>query len=195
QDLGAPGAPHDVVAEPQSGAAKALHLRGDVVHHELKAVPAARSGLPAVRHGPSGRAGPPAEQEPKAAAGDVGEGGGGAGEEGEAEVSGVEGDGGIDIVDHVTDIDHRHGTIVMAPPLTRGCSSGVVGHGRTDGEDRSARRESRGGRRRGIRKRAWPSSPPVSSGPSPSPSGRTAIGSSTRSRSPSSSRATRTTRT
>jgi hypothetical protein len=39
------------------------------------------------------------------AAGDIGEGGGGVGEESEAEVLGVEVDGRLNIVDHVTDVD------------------------------------------------------------------------------------------
>jgi hypothetical protein len=61
---------------------RSIHFSGDVVHHELNAVPAARPGLAATRHGPSGRAGRPAEQEPKVATGDVGERWSGARQEG-----------------------------------------------------------------------------------------------------------------
>ena len=97
-----------------AGFAEPGDLGGDVGDEEVDAVPAAGPRLGPVGHGPPGRAGRPAEQQPQVAAGDVGEGGRGAGAHLEAEVLGVEADGGVHVVDHVADVHHlvrfRHGS-------------------------------------------------------------------------------------
>ena len=111
QDLLAARAADDVVAKRQPGGAQPLDLGGDVVDDQVDAVPAAR--LRAVR--PSGIGRPaelvgPAEQQSQPAADDVGERRRCARAQLEAEVGGVEGDGVLDVVDHVADADElvRH---------------------------------------------------------------------------------------
>src|SRR5262249_52756500 len=108
-DLLAAGAGDDLVAEAETGVTQPVHLGGDVVHDELDAVPAPGLGATAIGHGPSRGARGPAEQEAEVAPGDVGERRGRAREEREAQVIGVEGDGFVDVVDHVPDVDGAHG--------------------------------------------------------------------------------------
>ena len=74
EDLGATRTSDDVVAEPQSRRPKAIHVRREVLDDQLNAVPAARLGLTPIGHGPAGRAGSAAEQEPQVATSDIGEG-------------------------------------------------------------------------------------------------------------------------
>src|SRR5262249_49816343 len=61
----------------------------------------------------------PAEQEAEVAPGDVGERRGRAREEREAQVIGVEGDGFVDVVDHVPDVDGAHGLSFRRETETR----------------------------------------------------------------------------
>ena len=85
QDLLAAGPFDDVVAERRAGVAEPGDLGVDVVDDEVDAVPAAGSGLGAVRHRPPRRARRPGEQQPQVAALDVGERGRGARQHLEAE--------------------------------------------------------------------------------------------------------------
>src|SRR5262245_44533893 len=94
QDLPAAGSLDDVVAEPCTGVAEAGHLGIDVVDDQMDAVPAAGSWLGAIRHRPPCGAARSAEQQPQAAAGDVGESGKEARQDFEAEELRVEGDRG-----------------------------------------------------------------------------------------------------
>src|SRR5918996_1614056 len=120
QDLLPSRAGDDVVAEVHPFGSETLDLGRDVVHHELESVPAARLRLAAVRHGPPGRAGRAAEQQSQVAPEDVSEGRYRVGAEGEAEALRVEVHGGIDIVDHVADVDCFLGHV---PHLLAGRSS------------------------------------------------------------------------
>src|SRR5262245_6689043 len=70
----------------------------------MDAIPTPRSGLGAVSHRLSGRAGRAREQEPKVAAQHVGEDGREARDDLEVEERGVEVDSGFDVVDEVADV-------------------------------------------------------------------------------------------
>src|ERR671919_335019 len=110
----------DVVAEVHPFGSETLDLGSDVVHNELDSVPAARLRLAAVRHGPPGRAGRAAEQQSQVAPEDVSEDRYRVGAEGEAEALRVGVHGGIDVVDHVADVDCLFGHV---PLLLAGRSS------------------------------------------------------------------------
>jgi len=110
QDLWATGSGDDVVAEPQSGGAEPGHLGGEVVDHQLDAIPAAGGGLATVRHWSPCRASLSAEQQPKIATPDIGEGGRCAGKDREPEVGGVKSDSRVDILDHIADVNRGHYT-------------------------------------------------------------------------------------
>src|SRR5258708_5551091 len=106
EDLLAARSREEVVAERSTGAPKSRDLGIDVVDDQVDAIPAARSRLGAIRHGPSRRARRSAEQQPQVAAGDVGECGREVRQHFEVEELRVEGDGLLDVVDHVANADH-----------------------------------------------------------------------------------------
>src|SRR5262249_56732421 len=108
EDLGPARPSDDVVPELHPGGPEPLNLRLDVVHDELEAVPPARHRKATVGHGPAGRAGAGAEEEPEVAAGHVRECGCCTHVELEPEVRRIERDGGVDVVDHVADVDRGH---------------------------------------------------------------------------------------
>ena len=151
EDLGPAGAPHDVVSEPQAGGPQALHFGDEVVHDELDPVPAARHRLPAIGHGPTGRARSAAEQEPETFPRDVREGRGLPGEKAEAEVGRVEGDGGVDVVDHVADVDPAHPTLGSDPFQQDGDALADADAHRADGVATASRLELVRRRRREAR--------------------------------------------
>src|SRR5207245_4452260 len=107
-DLGAtrPGA--DVTAEAQAGRPEPAHLCGEILDHELDAVPASRDGLPAVGQAPTARARLPAEQQPEIVASDRHERWHCVGLDDEAEVGRVEADRGTDVVNDVPDVGRSH---------------------------------------------------------------------------------------
>src|SRR5215218_8343019 len=102
QDLLPAWAGDDVVAERQPRGAEPFDFAGEVLDDQMDAVPAAGLWCAPVGHRPSGRAGGAAQQQPEVAPGHVGERGGEARAQLKTEVGGVEGDGGFDVVDHVT---------------------------------------------------------------------------------------------
>jgi len=86
-------------------AAQALHLVRKIVDEQMDSVPAAGLRLPSVRHRTRGRARRPAEEQPEVSALDVCECRRLIRQKLEAEVRRVEGDGRLDVVDHVPDVD------------------------------------------------------------------------------------------
>lgn len=80
----------------------------EVIDNELDPVPAAGARLPTVRHGAPGRAGGSAKEQPKIISGNIGKCRPSLREESEAQMSRVEGDCGIDVVDHVGNVDPCH---------------------------------------------------------------------------------------
>jgi 3-carboxy-cis,cis-muconate cycloisomerase len=103
QDLPAAGARDELAAERQPGGTQPVDLGLQVVHDQVDPVAAGTGGLR--RRGPGARAGGPGQQEAQPAAPHVGERGGEAGVDLETEVSGVEVDGRLDVVDDVADAD------------------------------------------------------------------------------------------
>jgi len=83
----------------------------DVVHDQVDAIPAARLGLSAIRHGAPGRACARAQEKSQVAPRDVREGRRRAGVQPEAEMRRVEGDRGVDVVNHVADVHRAHVTL------------------------------------------------------------------------------------
>ena len=108
QDLSAAGSFENVVAELSTSVTETGDVGFNVVHDEVNAVPAAGSRLGAIRHRPPSGARRSAEQQPQVAAGDVGE-RGVVRQNFEVEKFRVEGDGFVDVGDHVADIDHLTG--------------------------------------------------------------------------------------
>jgi hypothetical protein len=113
ENLLAAGSFNDVVAELGPGIAELDDLGVDVVDEEVDAVPATRSGLGAVGHRPSGRAGRTSEEQSEVASLYVGKGGREVSEELEAENLGVEGDRLVDVGDHVADVNDLIGRHVV----------------------------------------------------------------------------------
>ena len=128
---------------------------GDVVDDQVDAVPAARAGRAAVGHRPAGRARRAAEQQPQVAARDVGERGRGAREQLEAEVGGVEGDGGFDVVDHVADVHESRQACSVAS-----CVSGGLFDRREQEADARSRARRRCARTRVASRRRVPARAP-----------------------------------
>src|ERR687898_2665405 len=115
QDLASARAGYDVAAEGQSGAAQALDLGIEIVNGEVDAVAASSCGVR--RCGAGAGAGRSGQQQPQRATGDVGEGGEVRGAHGEAEVSRVEIDSSLHVVDDVADAGHTvvdlsHGGVI-----------------------------------------------------------------------------------
>ena len=109
QDLSAAGSFENVVAELSTSVTETGDVGFNVVHDEVNAVPAAGSRLGAIRHRPPSGARRSAEQQPQVAAGDVGERRHEAVQNFEVEELRVEGDGFVDVGDHIADIDHLTG--------------------------------------------------------------------------------------
>src|SRR5437773_10422913 len=101
------------------GGAESVDFGREVIEDEVDTVAAAGSGPAATGHPAPGRAARSAEQQPQVAAGHVGKGQRCLGDESEAEVSRIESDGGIDIVDHVTYVDGGHRSSSSALFVTR----------------------------------------------------------------------------
>src|SRR5207237_9708257 len=99
----------EVVAGLSTGVTEAGDVGCNGVDDEGDAVPAAGCRLGTIRHRPPSGARRSAEQQPQVAAGDVGERRHEAGQNFEVEELRVEGDGFVDVGDHVADIDHLTG--------------------------------------------------------------------------------------
>src|SRR2546428_6252338 len=119
EDLLPAGSGDDLAAESHARRAKAHDLGLDVVDDEVDAVPAARAGPRAVRHRTSGGACWTAQQDAKWPADDVGESRSHVRAQGEPEVRRVEGDRGVDVLDHVPNVDRTvcHDKKLPAPNL------------------------------------------------------------------------------
>jgi hypothetical protein len=109
EDLRATRSGHDVVAELHPGGAETIDLGSEVVDDEVDTVPAPGCGPPAIGHRAPGRAARCAQEQPQVAPADVGKGRRGLGDQREAEVRRVEGDSGLDVVDHVANVHGGHG--------------------------------------------------------------------------------------
>src|SRR6266852_4530094 len=101
---------HDVATELNPGRAESIDLSREVFDDEVDAVPAPRTGPASIGHGAASRARRSAEQQPQVATGHVGKGRQCLGDEREPEAGRVEGDGRLDIVDHVTHVHSGHGS-------------------------------------------------------------------------------------
>ena len=105
QDLFAAWPFDDVVAKRSPGGTQSGDLRVDVIDNQVDAVPAPRSGLGAIRHGPPRGAVRSAEQQPQFAASDISE-GRKFRQNLEAEELRIEGDRLVDVVYHIANADH-----------------------------------------------------------------------------------------
>jgi 3-carboxy-cis,cis-muconate cycloisomerase len=103
QDLPAAGPGDELAAERQPGGPQPVDLGRQVADDQVDAVAAGAGDLR--RGGPGARADRPGQQQAQPAAEHVGERGGEAGVDREAEVSGVEVDGRLHVVDDVADAD------------------------------------------------------------------------------------------
>src|SRR5207247_8170234 len=122
----------DLAAESDARRAKPRDLGLDVVDDEVDAVPAARAGLPAVWHRTAGRACRTAQQDAKWPADDVGERRSHVRAQCEPEVRRVERDRGVDVLDHVANIDRALCHDKRLPAPNRPCVTSPSGTG-TDG--------------------------------------------------------------
>jgi hypothetical protein len=114
QDLQPSRSGHDVVAKPQARCPKTGYLGSEIVDDQLEAVPAAGVRSPAIGHRPARGARRATEQQTQVAAGDVSECRQHARQETEAEVGRVEGDSGVDVVDHVAHVYSGHRSAVRS---------------------------------------------------------------------------------
>lgn len=105
EDLLAAGSGDNLVAERQPRGTEPFYLGGNVVDEQVDAVPPARFRLTSVRHRPGGGALRPAEEQAQIPSQNIGEGRRLVRLQREAEMTRVEGDRSVDVVDDVTDID------------------------------------------------------------------------------------------
>src|SRR5262249_51698173 len=116
QDLRAAGASHDIVSKSNAGRAEPFDFVSQVVDDEMDAIPPAGLRAPAVGHRPSGRAGWPAQEQPQIAPHHFSERGRRARDQRKSEVVGVKRDRGLDVVDHIANVDRGHR---LGPPYER----------------------------------------------------------------------------
>jgi hypothetical protein len=124
KDLPSPRSGHNVISEAHTGYPQPRDLAVNVINDEVNAIPAARLWLLAIRHRPPSGAGGTAEQQSEGAAPDIREGWRGIGEQLEGEVPSIPGHGGVDIVDHVSNVDSRIRHAL--PPLSKLCRTTLV---------------------------------------------------------------------
>jgi Cupin domain len=105
QDLRAAGTGYDVVAELHFSRTQPRDLGGKIIDNQVNAIPAPWSGAGAISHRSPGRTCRPAEQEPEWPQSHVCECRSRIREQPEAEVFRVPCDGGINVIDHITNIE------------------------------------------------------------------------------------------